>query len=223
MSNALLRTALGLLLASQLLAGCSLNSMLGGNTEREALAALDWSFESRAIEARVDTAPALNRYDDQAHSLVLMVVQSADADAVRKLFADESALTRALLSGQTPAGLLSVSRYALVEPGRQARFALDRQTKAQYIGVVAAYFGKPLQEGSRLFQIPAEVDKSGLVSSTYSARPARVMLRLRLGADMILQADLDKLPASPAGAPSPAGPPAPEAAIRLDSLTSKKD
>ncbi|MCE2947875.1 MAG: type VI secretion lipoprotein TssJ [bacterium] len=185
------RTLLVLAAAATLLlvAGCgSVNSMLGGNSEKEAMAALEWSYGKGAIRLDIQSDPKLNNYHGAPHTLVLGVAQFAEPNGFNLLLADPAAVARLLESGRGAPGVLAFERF-VVAPGGTRTLTLDRAEKSQYVGVVAGYFEfDPLQNG-RLFRIPVSLTSTGTVTRTRTAVPGSLSIRLVLGPQRLLAAD----------------------------------
>ncbi|WP_176216832.1 type VI secretion lipoprotein TssJ [Andreprevotia lacus] len=174
--------------ALALTSGCSsINKALGGNSAKDALAQTSWDYGAGGIVVKADTDAALNRYDGEAHTLVLAVIQTAEAAAFYQLLDNADQLGKLLQGDRPGAGILQVSRYA-IEPNRQARIVLDRTQGAKFVGIVAAYYGVAPAGTARLFNLPVEVEKSGIVVKDYSARPGVAELRLKLGPEDIANA-----------------------------------
>jgi type VI secretion system VasD/TssJ family lipoprotein len=182
-----------------LLAGCSsLNSMMGGNTEKQALAGVQWNYGNAALRVDVDTDAALNSYDGEAHSVVLALVQAADPGAFYQFLDTPDLVAKVLQGSRPPSTLLQVTRYAL-EPARKAQIRLDRAQGARYLGIVAAFYDVPVAKGAKLFNLPVAMDSSGLVVRNYSATPAAAVLSLKLGPADIVEAGIKAVPAEEPG------------------------
>ncbi|HEX5127432.1 MAG TPA: type VI secretion lipoprotein TssJ, partial [Rhodocyclaceae bacterium] len=136
------------------LAACStLNSAAGGNTEQDARAALNWGFQRNGLRIDIDADTALNRYDNEAHTLVVAVMQTAEPTPFYQLLGNEALLHKILLNGGTPPGALHFARFAIT-PGRQQLIVLDRIAATQHVGVIAAYYGVSPAKTAQLFKIP---------------------------------------------------------------------
>ena len=172
-----------------LLAGCgTVNSLMGGNSEAEAKAALEWSYAPGAISIELRSDARLNVYDDAPHTLVLAIVQTVDPNLFKALLADETAVARLLATGQSNPPMTAVERV-IVEPGRSRTIRLDRAQMAQYFGVIAGYYQLDPVSNARLFRIPVEVKSSGLVVKNRTAAPAPQRVNLVLGAERVMAAE----------------------------------
>lgn len=181
------------------LTGCAAaNSAMGGNTAKDARAEVSWDFASDGLLLEIDAAENLNLHQGTPHTLLLTVFQMAEDKAFRKLVADREALARALESNQPGSDILLTQRY-IVAPGKRTLLSLERAAQAKFIGLVAGYYSLDAAGAARLFEVPLTVSSTGWVSSTYSAQPAQLAVRLQLGAQAIVEATrLNAYPPAPA-------------------------
>jgi type VI secretion system VasD/TssJ family lipoprotein len=170
------------------LAGCSTaNSLMGGNTRKEAVAEIAWDFARNAILVEVEADPRLNQYGGEAHTLVLGVYQMEDSAAFYKLIADAALVGKSLESGKGGEGFVHFARY-VVTPGQRSILSLDRAQKAKFVGIAAGYYQIEAARSARLFEVPLTVESEGMVSTTYKAAPALLAVRLNLGPDELVNA-----------------------------------
>jgi type VI secretion system VasD/TssJ family lipoprotein len=175
--------------AVALLQGCgSVNSMMGGNSEQEAKAAMQWSYARSAITINLRSDPKLNLYYGSPHTLVLAVAQVTDPNVFKTLLSDEIAVSRLLATGQGGPAMLAVDRL-IVEPGRTQTVQLDRAQMAQYFGIIAGYYLLEPIQNARLFKIPVDVKSSGWVIKNRTAAPAPQRVNIVLGADRLMAAE----------------------------------
>ena len=173
-------------------AGCS---AFKGTSRDEAMNQMTWDFANDAVIVEIAAQPNLNQYGDEAHTLLLGVYQMSDAAPFRDLSADPVSLAKAMESGKAGTSFLQFSRY-VVSPGQHSILILDRAQQAKYIGVTAGYYRMGASTATRLFDVPVKVTSKGWVSSTYSAVPAPLIVRMNFGAETILNSqNLDAGPA----------------------------
>ncbi|HEX7747981.1 MAG TPA: type VI secretion system lipoprotein TssJ [Bordetella sp.] len=174
-------------LAALLLAGCG-----GGGgpdaSRKQVMANVNWEFAKDAVMVEVAAAPNLNEYAGQSHTLLLGVYQMADPAPFYKMLADSNALARSLSSEKGGDAYVQFTRY-IVAPGQHSILILDRAQKAKYIGLVAGYYKLSGATSARLFEIPLSVSSDGLITTTWSAAPMTLAVRMNFGADGILNAD----------------------------------
>lgn len=171
-----------------LVQGCSsVNSALGGNTQKEAQAEVSWDYARNAIQIELASDDNLNAYFNQPHTLVMGVFQLEDPKAFQKMLGDAGKLKTMLASGDAGQDVVQFDRY-VVSPGKHTILDIDRVQGARYVGIVAGYYDFDPLVSARLFRIPLNIQTSGLVSTTYTARPAHLALRIQLGRTRIANA-----------------------------------
>ena len=171
-----------------LLAGCSAaNSLLGGNSRKEAMGEIAWEFAENGVLIEIEADARLNEYSGEAHTLVLGIYQMEDSAGFYKLAADSSLLAKALETGKGGDGFVNFVRY-VVSPGQRSIMTVDRAQKTKFVGLVAGYYQMDAAKSARLFEIPLTVASEGLVSTTWKAAPAVLALRLNLGPTGVVNA-----------------------------------
>lgn len=190
-----------------ILAGCgSMNSMLGGNSEADALNALKWSYTDKGIELDVSAHAALNRAADQAHTVTVVMVQLADPKAFTNATASPATLANLLMASSAPDGMLGLTRLYVAPDSHQA-LTLPRFENAQYIGVAVGYQNLDPARSARLYRIGVDVTAKGLLIKNRSAAPEPLRITLQLGADGIVDSPSARAvippPQRPQGGPVP--------------------
>lgn len=173
--------------AMVLLAGCG-----GGGgpdaSRKQVMANVNWEFAKDAVMVEVSAAPNLNEYAGQSHTLLLGVYQMADPAPFYKMLAAPGLLAQSLSSQKGGDAYVQFTRY-VVAPGQHSILILDRAQKAKYIGLVAGYYKLSGATSARLFEIPLSVSGEGWLTTTWSAAPMTLAVRMNFGADGILNAD----------------------------------
>lgn len=171
-----------------LLQGCSsVNSAMGGNTQKEAKAEVSWDYARNAIQIELVANADMNSYFNQPHTLVLGVFQLEDSKAFLQMLGDPKTLTAMLASGTPSKDILQMDRF-VVTPDKRTILDLDRVQDAKFVGIVAGYYHFDAAEAARLFRIPLNIQTEGLVTTTYKATPANLAVRLFLGRQRIVNA-----------------------------------
>lgn len=177
-----------LICLATLAGGCSsVNSALGGNTQKEAKAEVSWDYARDAIQIELDSDTDLNSYFNRPHTVVLGIFQVADAKTFTSLLKDTDKLKQTLASGDADKDILQLDRY-VVSPDKHTILELDRVQDARFVGLVAGYYHFSADDGAKLFRIPLNIDSSGMISTTYTAQPAHLALKLQLGRQRISNA-----------------------------------
>lgn len=171
-----------------LLTGCSTaNSLLGGNSRKQAVGEIAWGYAENAVVIEIDADARLNEYSGESHTLVLGIYQMEDSAGFYKLAADSSLLAKALETGKAGDGFVNFVRY-VVSPGQRSIMTVDRAQKTKFVGLVAGYYQMDGSKSARLFEIPLTVESEGLVSTTWKAQPAVLAVRLNLGPEGVVNA-----------------------------------
>src|SRR5690554_4414694 len=204
------RAALRLLayaaVCASLTACSSVNSMFGGNSEKQALQEMKWAYAPDGLQIVVEADPALNEVNGQPHMLAVVVVQLEAPNAFTALTADSDKLRGLLLAPGPTQGMLSLDRV-FIAPGEHRTLTLPRVEKAQYIGLAAGYNHLDPARSTRLYQIGVHVDSSGLFIKTRTAAPDALAIDLHLGPESVQGAPgtkpLPVEPVKPKGGPYP--------------------
>ncbi|MER1967069.1 type VI secretion system lipoprotein TssJ [Castellaniella sp. GW247-6E4] len=171
-----------------LVQGCSsMNSAMGGNTQKEAKAEVSWDYARSAIQIELASDDNLNAYFNQPHTLVMGVFQLEDPKTFMKLLGDSGKLKTILATGDAGQDIVQLDRY-VVSPGKRTILDIDRVQNTKFVGIVAGYYDFDATASARLFRIPLNIQTSGLVSTTYKAEPAHLALRVQLGRTRIANA-----------------------------------
>lgn len=168
------------------LSGCSsVNSMLGGNSSKEALAEVKYTADPRGLRMDIQAGKNLNSVSGTPHTVALAVIQGNNPKAILKLSTNAAELDQ-LLSGvpSTDPAILSVDRF-VVQPGAIDTIVLARRQEAQVVLVYAGYYNSPVTQRSRMLEVPIFVDQSGIFVKTHTAAPAAMQTSLVLSEVMI--------------------------------------
>lgn len=164
-----------------LIAGCSsVNSMLGGNSEKDALKDMKWTYAEDGFQVEIQADPQLNEAGGQPHVLTLAVVQMDDPSAFEALTANAAAIRTLLLAESPPKGTLSLQRL-YIAPGEKRQLQLVRVENAKYLGLVAGYDHLESARSARLYRIGVQVASSGMIVKTRTAEPEPLKISLLLG------------------------------------------
>lgn len=179
------------LLMITLLGGCSsVNSMMGGNTQKEAKAEVSWGYQKNGVMIELVSSNDLNFYANEPHTLVMGVYQLADSKSFVKMLTNLPQMTKGLEIGKGGDGVLELDRY-VISPGKRTTMVIDRVQDARFIGIFAAYYENASgPTAARLFNVPLNISTEGVVTTTYFASPAVLATRLYLGSNQIVNAEM---------------------------------
>jgi type VI secretion system VasD/TssJ family lipoprotein len=163
--------------------------MMGGNSQKEAKAEIEWSYAKEGIWLQLASDDQLNNYENESHTLVMGVYQLSETQSFYKLLADRPQISNDLLTGQTGKQVIQFDRYVLT-PGKATVLKLDRAQGAKFIGMIAGYYDFNAVNAARLFRVPVNMQSEGMLSTTYKAEPAVLALRLIFGSTGINNAEV---------------------------------
>jgi type VI secretion system VasD/TssJ family lipoprotein len=190
----LIRRIAPALLCGVALSSCgSLNSMMGGNSESDALKAMKWTYAGDGVQIAITADPKLNQSNGQPHTLAMTVVQMEDPSVFAPYMANSAKMSSLLLTDAPPPGLLALNRI-FVTPSENQTVTLPRVEKAQYVGLVTGYYHLDPARSARLYQVGVEVDSSGIVIKNRNASPEPLKIDLRLGPDGIQESPGTRTP-----------------------------
>lgn len=175
-------------LALALLGGCAMLGPSTGEKQDKAKATARWPYAKSGILIELVSDTDLNFYANRSHTLVLGVLQFDDEKTFPKLLTQPAGLIKALSNGNLPDGALKLDRY-VVSPDARLLVEVDRVQDAKFVGIVAGYYQFDAARSARYFRVPLNMRSSGLVSKDYQAEPAKLALRLALGAQRIVNAE----------------------------------
>ena len=177
------------LLSCAWIAGALPLTACGSAPPKDPLADVTWSYATDAVIFEIAADPGLNQYDGQSHTLLLGIYETGDAQAFRNLAADPNALAETMATGKVPQTFSQFSRF-VVAPGQHSYLILDRAQNTRSIGMVAGYAQFGVANAARQFDVPVVTKTSGFIFRTHTKLPGPLVVRLNLGAQGILNAEV---------------------------------
>ena len=168
--------------ALSLLAGCASKEQRDG-TGREN----GFSYAQKAIRVNVTAAKDLNTFNNQPHTLVLVLYQLDSPDVFDQMVEAPNGIAQLLQADAFDKSVLARSRE-VIQPGEQRVLYLDRAEGARYIAVVAGYYNRRSQDVSRLMPIVLR-KRSAFFWHGSDQEPADTIIELDLGGDRIETAE----------------------------------
>lgn len=170
----------------------SVNTMIGGNTKKDALANASYLPDPAGISIQVKAVSTLNYVNDEPHTLAVAVVQLDSSKAAIKLAQDSDSLDQILVgSGTKNASVTAYDRF-VVQPSSSDEVVLARAQDTQVVIVYAAYFNSLIQNRVRIQEIPLKISSKGAVAQTYQADAVPLSIQLQLGDTAIAQMTVPK-------------------------------
>jgi type VI secretion system VasD/TssJ family lipoprotein len=140
----------------------------------------EWTFGSNAISLQLKADSSLNLFEDAPHTLAMCVYQLADPSAYNDLAGAREGVIK-LLSCEKFGETVSATDRIFLQPGEIRTVFLDRALGAKYVAVVAGYFELEPAKAAKLFQIPVDVTKKGMIFKSTFMIPGRLDLSIFLG------------------------------------------
>ncbi len=138
----------------------------------------EYTYEQEAVRVDLVAAPDLNNYNNQPHTVLVLLYQLSDPNMFKQLLESQEGAGR-LLEGKAFDGSVVSHRQLVVQPGEVKQLKMDRVQGARYLGIVAGFYNQQAQNYSRLYPIPTRAERSifGKEKACYSM-PLDVALRL---------------------------------------------
>jgi len=115
----------------------------------------DYGYQKDAIVIDLEASPDLNRFNNQAHTVVLVFHALSDPNSFNQLLESSEGIGRLLEGKRFDPSALS-TRQIVVQPGESKQLVMDRVQGTRYVGVVAGFYNQQAQSFSRLYPIPTK-------------------------------------------------------------------
>lgn len=165
-----------------LLSSCSSNP----TPEQQALTNIKWNYEPDAIILNLNADKNLNEYDNQPHTLMLVVTQFDQPNTFETFSSNGQQLSNLLLMNTAPSGLIGLTRV-FIEPGQSKQVRLARLEGTKLVGISAGYAHLDPLRSVRMYRIGVENTSTGWFSKTWFAHPKPLEIELLLGPDSLLR------------------------------------
>ena len=119
-----------------------------------------WDFEPEGITIHYEADKLLNVFNDEPHTVVMIVYQLTGIDAFNNLVKNEDGLKKLLREESFDLTVLSIDRI-IVQPEDTKTLVVDRAEKARWVGIVAGYYELIPGLVNHSFQIPFAVERTG--------------------------------------------------------------
>jgi len=174
-----MRRTLGWLITAALLASCA------AAPKSEAPDA-PLPFKKDGIRLDVKAGPDLNTYNEQSHTLVMVVFQLEDPNKFNQLLQDPNGVAKLFDPAGFEGGALG-RKQLVVQPGEESKVYLDRAKGARYLGLVAGYYRTDSKTSGRL--LPLKILRStSFMAAKGQPEPAESLVKLNLGREGITDA-----------------------------------
>lgn len=177
---------------SSLIACSSMNTMIGGNTKKDAVSNAVYLPDPKGISIRLKAVKNLNFVNQEAHTLAVAVVQVDSVKAAMKIAQNPDSLDKLLIGESTNDASVTAYDRFVVQPASSDEIVLARAQDTQVIVIYAAYFNALVENRIRLQEIPLVISSKGLVSQTYQANASPLIVNLHLGDTAIKDMEVPK-------------------------------
>jgi type VI secretion system VasD/TssJ family lipoprotein len=130
----------------------------------------DWVYEERAINIVIRSPTDVNTVSGRPHSIVIGIFQMDDPNTFTSLAVNKKVPDGAielLKKGRVDDSIVSFQLIPM-QPGVQKNTLISRAQKAKYIGIIAGYYNLNSKTDVKIFEIPIQAIKRGLVEKTLS-------------------------------------------------------
>jgi len=141
----------------------------------------EYGYAKDAVVFDLAASPDLNRFNNQAHTVVLVFHALSDPNAFNQLLESAEGVGRLLEGKRFDPSSLS-TRQIVIQPGEARQFVMDRVQGTRYIAVVAGFYAQQANNFSRLFPIPTRKVRS-LLGAEKGCLTEVLSARLELGSD----------------------------------------
>ncbi len=166
-------------LAGLLVAGCYTQRSIGP----------DWGFQTNGIVVEFEADSLLNRFDEEAHTLRMVVYQLSDTKTYKQLVTTQDGL-RTLLAGGYPDPSFLIYQDFTIKPGDLDAIELDRSKDAQYVAVLTGYYSLQPGQVDHLFSIPTSTSKQGVFKNNTVTLVDQLVIEFIFGPDNIREVNV---------------------------------
>lgn len=140
-----------------------------------------WNFEPEGITIHFKADKLLNVFNDEPHTVVMIVYQLTVIDAFNNLAKSEDGLKKLLREEYFDQTVVSIDRI-IVQPEDTKTLVVDRAEKARWVGIVAGYYELIPGQVNLSFNIPFTVRQTGrLWKKEKTAKVNNLHIKLLLG------------------------------------------
>lgn len=140
-----------------------------------------WNFEPDGISLHYKADKLLNAFNDEPHTVVMIVYQLTGIDTFNNLAKNENGIKKLLREESFDQTVVSIDRV-IVQPNDIKTLVVDRAEKARWVGIVAGYYELVPGLVSHSFKIPFSVEQTGrLWKKEKTAKVNNLHIKLLLG------------------------------------------
>lgn len=146
---------------------------------------IKWTYQTNAISFKVAADKELNKYNGEAHTLLLCLYQLSDRNKFNELSRTSTGVS-ALYNCTSFGPSVTQVRREFIQPGRNSTIAMDRAEGTRFVGIAAGYYNLQGDGSTRSWEIPMDISETGMLwwSDTWYA-PAKLDAMIILGPNEI--------------------------------------
>ncbi len=149
----------------------------------------DYMFQTNGIVIEFLADSLLNRYQDDPHTLRLIVYQLSDTKTYNQLVKTQDGI-RTLLAGGYPDESFLIYEDFVINPGDLDALELDRSKDAKYLAVIAGYYSLKPGQVDHLFEIPTSTSKQGVFKNNTVTLVDQLVIEFIFGPDNIREVNV---------------------------------
>jgi len=112
-----------------------------------------WSYEKDAVQLRITGDPALNRYQNNAHTLIVCAYQLKDLNGFNQLIDEKGGLEKLLECSRFDPGVTYTKRL-VIQPNQKLTETMNRTEDMKHLGIVAGYYYLTKEHAVRAYPVP---------------------------------------------------------------------
>jgi len=140
----------------------------------------------KGIVLDISAAQDLNMFNEQPHTLVLVLYQLADPNAFNQMLGNSATLEQMLDGNDFDRSVLTWQKL-VIQPGEKQKFTLNRAAGVHYLGIVTGYFSQSVAAISRLVSVEVTQEKKRFFWTQTVPQTAETQVQLVLGRSGIEQ------------------------------------
>ena len=141
-------------------------------------------YAPKAIQIQYRADENLNRYEDEPHTLTLIVYQMTDIKWFNNNIKDAAGLMTLLSTEKPDPSVMAADRF-FIEPGEVNQIELDRFENVKWVGIVTGYYDLTPGQVTRSYELPILFETKGTFFKTNQAKMGLLGMNLYFGPSSI--------------------------------------
>ena len=145
-------------------------AVTGCSARTQAAKPAQGGFDREVINVVIKSDPQLNRFEKNAHALLLCLYQLKDPNGFSQLAQDRDGIPKLLECSRFDATVVNAKQF-VVQPGQELKVVRGRGEGARYIGVATGYYCLGREKVTEL----------SLLTTENGGQPSGSLVRIDLG------------------------------------------